>query len=69
MAILRCGRQIRLTGKHASDFMRDTGSTHLPKTVEEYNAKLEKTAKAWEDSDCPEGMVLAVLLYSDMLKE
>lgn len=69
MAVMRCKQQIRLTGKEAKNFLRETGRYQVPKTLHEYNAALEQAAKAWEASGTPEGVLLAALLYNDMIPE
>lgn len=64
MAILRSGKQLRLSGKDAVDYLRDTGRNNLPKTVAEYNTAIGSSANAWRGNDCPEGDLLAAIIES-----
>jgi len=61
MTILKSGNTIRLSGKDAADYLRDTGRALLPRTIEEFNHAQAQSAGAWRAIGCPEAELLAVL--------
>lgn len=67
MAKIKSGRQIKLSGQDAENYLRDTGRASLPKTVDEFNCAMKDTADAWRSVDNPEAQLLAAVF--DEVKE
>jgi len=59
--MIRHGNHLRLTAAEQQRHQTNTGCTHIPTTVEEYNRQLRKTAAAWEAEDTPEAKLLGHL--------
>lgn len=66
MTILRCGNAIRLSGKEAETFLRDTGRSKLPTTVQEYNLAMRDIREMWAFTGTPEGRLLAAICFCDL---
>lgn len=69
MPIIQCGDQIRLTGKDAENFLRNTGRTTLPRTLKEHQSAIEIATQQWKELDTPEGQLMAFLTNADQLVE
>ncbi|PPC94855.1 MAG: hypothetical protein CTY33_02920 [Methylotenera sp.] len=67
MPILRCGDQIRLSGKEAADYLEETSRSRLPTTIREYNRALNDTVAYWLSANCPEGQLLAAMLRAKLI--
>ncbi len=67
MGRLILGSQIRLTGKDAEEYIRDTGRSNLPTTADEYNQAYKQAADAWWSDGSPEGGLLAVICEQQLL--
>lgn len=69
MPIIKYGDQIRLTGKDAENFMRNTGLNRLPTTLKEYQSAIEIAIEQWKELDTPGGQLMAFLASADQLIE
>ena len=69
MPIIKYGDQIRLTGKDAENFLRNTGRSSLPTTLKEYQSAIEIATAQWKELDSPGGQLMAFLTSSDQLIE
>ena len=69
MAIIRLGHRLRLTGGEAANYLKETGRSRLPKTVNEYNQAFIEAAASWAVTDTPEGMLMSAVLLSFLIKE
>ena len=69
MPIIKYGDQIRLTGKDAENFLRNTGRSSLPTTLKEYQSAIEIATAQWKELDSPGGQLMAFLTSADQLIE
>ena len=69
MPIIKYADQIRLTGKDAENFLRNTGRNSLPTTLKEYQSAIEIATEQWKELESPEGQLMAFLTSSDQLIE
>ncbi len=70
--MLRVDDKIRLSDKDRKDFEFFAGPGEAPKTVVDYNERLELAAKAWETSGpeiSPEAKLLAAIARDQKLSE
>jgi len=67
--IIKYADQIRLTGKDAENFLRNTGRNTLPTTLKEYQSAIDIATEQWKELDSPEGQLMAFLTSADQLIE
>jgi len=67
MPILRFGNTLRLTGKEAEDYFKQTGRAKLPSTVNEYNQAIQETINLWNSIETPEGYLLASIMQERLI--
>jgi len=60
--MIRMGNQIRLTEKEKKMFLRDTGATQVPKTVEDYNRQMKMAREGFESDGLPESRLMAMMM-------
>ncbi len=60
--MIRMGNQIRLSDKEKKMFLRDTGATQAPKTVEDYNRQMAMAREGFESDDAPESRLMAMMM-------
>jgi hypothetical protein len=69
MAIIRLGHRLRLTGGEAANYLKETGRSRLPRTVNEYNQAFEDAAASWAATKTPEGALMSAVLLSFRIAE
>ncbi len=67
MPILRLGNTLRLTGKDAEDYLKETGRTKLPGTVNEYNQAIQESINLWNSIETAEGYLLANIMQERLI--
>jgi hypothetical protein len=66
MAILRCGESLRLSGKDAEDYLRDTNCKVLPTSIFEYNKAMASIRAKWQLQDTPEAKLIVAACFQDI---